>query len=844
MADKYSYLKKNTAFFAISTFGTKILSFFLIPLYTSALTTSEYGIADIISTTATLLIYVLTIDIAEAVLRFSVESDRSYAQNIFSFGNRIIIISTVVCAAILCCMYVFRIFDWPLYYYFYVLACYFSSSYHQLMSAYLRGIDKVRESAFSGLLAGMVTSVSNIVLLLVFRTGFNGYLFSMVAGSMVAAIYCIIKSDLGIKSYFFDNSSETLRKKMLRYSSPLVFNNMALWINGYLDRYFVTFICGSAANGIYSVSSKIPNLLAVCYTVFGNAWNLSAIKEFDAQDKDDFFGRIYRLFNAFMTIACSMLILLNIPLAGFLYEKEFFSAWKCSSVLLISVMFNSLTMFLGGILSAVNNTTTIAMTTILGALCNVVMNAVMIPFIGPMGAAIATAATYGIMWIARMKSARKYIRFKVNILSDIAVYGIICLQVVFENLSGHLYAGQIICLIAIMLIYHKQMTVFMGKLIKILDKLCMKAGKVLFSSRPLRDAIVLESHNDFDSNGGALYDWLITNGLNKKYKIIWLLWNKNPGKLPDNVTACRLTMPGLRKAYYLYTSKYLLSSHAVIGSYRDDQVSVYMDHGAMSLKSVKGVYFIPHNLNYILMPSEDMAPILINDYNVDTSFTRPIITGYPYQDILYSDEPGDLKKITTESYNKVIIWMPTFRKNKNGVRNDSSKDEKMGIPVIDNYDQYERLNEYLNDNNVLMIIKIHPMQDLSVVRIQTLSNIIVLDGKSVKQYGVDNYRLMKDTDALITDYSSVACDYLHLDRPIGYTLDDEADYRLGFLVNPPEKLMAGEKIYNYDQLIDFISGIVASKDLYKTARHELFDKCFKYHDGKSCERLADFLHLD
>ena len=133
MADKYSYLKKNTAFFAISTFGTKILSFFLIPLYTSALTTSEYGIADIISTTATLLIYVLTIDIAEAVLRFSIESDRSYAQNIFSFGNRIIIISTVVCAAILCCMYVFRIFDWPLYYYFYVLACYFSSSYHQLM---------------------------------------------------------------------------------------------------------------------------------------------------------------------------------------------------------------------------------------------------------------------------------------------------------------------------------------------------------------------------------------------------------------------------------------------------------------------------------------------------------------------------------------------------------------------------------------------------------------------------------------------------------------------------------------------------------------------------------------
>ena len=58
---KYGYLAKNTVLFTISSFGSKILVFLLVPLYTSILSTSDYGIADLITTTATLLIYVFTI---------------------------------------------------------------------------------------------------------------------------------------------------------------------------------------------------------------------------------------------------------------------------------------------------------------------------------------------------------------------------------------------------------------------------------------------------------------------------------------------------------------------------------------------------------------------------------------------------------------------------------------------------------------------------------------------------------------------------------------------------------------------------------------------------------------
>ena len=47
-----------------------------------------------------------------------------------------------------------------------------------------------------------------------------------------------------------------------------------------------------------------------------------------------------------------------------------------------------------------------------------------------------------------------------------------------------------------------------------------------------------------------------------------------------------------------------------------------------------------------------------------------------------------------------------------------------------------------------------------------------MNGHSIKKLGVDNDRLMKDADALVGDYSSAAYDYMHLDRPVGFTMDD------------------------------------------------------------------------
>ena len=69
-----SRLIKNTAIIAIGNICTKCISFFMLPLYTSILTTEEYGSVDLVSTYATLLIIILTLQMEQGVFRYLVES--------------------------------------------------------------------------------------------------------------------------------------------------------------------------------------------------------------------------------------------------------------------------------------------------------------------------------------------------------------------------------------------------------------------------------------------------------------------------------------------------------------------------------------------------------------------------------------------------------------------------------------------------------------------------------------------------------------------------------------------------------------------------------------------------
>ncbi len=378
-----------------------------------------------------------------------------------------------------------------------------------------------------------------------------------------------------------------------------------------------------------------------------------------------------------------------------------------------------------------------------------------------------------------------------------------------------------------------------------IDKYILKIIRVLFRKRPLQDIIVIESHNDFDCNGGAFYSYLIREGYNKKYKIVWLL--KCPKRkmkdIPENVVCVPLFRPSVRKVYYLWVASFFTFDNYTLEKQREEQKFFYLTHGAGGLKNVKGLLNLPEWVDYILVQSEEYAPIEAEQYSLEYPNKKFVCLGYPSHDILLSNRIDEISKLTKGQYDKVILWMPTFRKGGGTGRNDSFAEYPMGIPLLSNETEYEGLNDFLKALNILLIIKIHPMQELEDLRVVDKSNIIVLTGVSVKELGVDNYRLMSCADALISDYSGVAYDFLQLDRPIAYIMDDANEYKLGFVVDDIDRLIAGNKIFTLEELKMFIKDVSINNDKYADCRKKLRDYIYKYHDDRNCERLAKFMGL-
>lgn len=455
MKEKYKSLTKNTILFAISSFGTKLLSFLLVPFYTNILSTSEYGTADILITTTALLVIVLTVNISEGVLIYAMDKKNNPA-DILSLGFRIIGYGTGLLALILALVYLTGQLNWKIEYYIFIFIYFKASVIYQTLAGYMRATDRVRNLAIAGIISSVVYLSSNIIFLLFVNWGLLGYLAATALGPMVAAVYVLISLRLSLKDLFTNSCSKELKSEIVRYCIPLVFNSLALWVNSFLDRYFVTALCGYEDNGIYSVASKIPIILSTCYTIFSQAWTISAVKEFDKEDKDGFFSQTYGMYSACMAIVCSGIIMFNRPIAYFIYSKDFYIAWKYSSVLLMATMFNSLTAFIGSIYSAVKQSKILATTTVISAIVNTVMNIALIPTYGIMGAAVATVMSMVVMWAIRIIKLKNIIILKNNWLKDVIAYCIMVLQIICEHyISGGWYL-QIIFVLIIMLIYKER----------------------------------------------------------------------------------------------------------------------------------------------------------------------------------------------------------------------------------------------------------------------------------------------------------------------------------------------------------------------------------------------------
>lgn len=322
------------------------------------------------------------------------------------------------------------------------------------LTNFVKGLDKVKEVAVSGIISSIVVVLSNVLFLVVLKWGIKGFFISSILGLFCQLLYLFFACSC--YQFIKGKYDKALRREMLGYSRPLVANNIAWWITNASDRYIVSWMCGLSMNGLYSVGYKIPSMLVFIQSIFNQAWVLSAVNDYDSEDTEKFFSIVYRLYNMCLVVGCSVIILLTKVLAHFLYSNEFYQAWIYVPLLVISIIFGSLSSYVGGIFIAVKDTGIIAKSTLIGAAANIVLNIALIYCLGAMGAAIATVVSYIIVWMMRMIYVRQYIKLEINFFRDLASYFVLIVQtVVLLTISQNmvLYSVELFLMLVVFGLY-------------------------------------------------------------------------------------------------------------------------------------------------------------------------------------------------------------------------------------------------------------------------------------------------------------------------------------------------------------------------------------------------------
>lgn len=430
---KEKRLLLDTLFYGVASFGSKFLSFVLIPIYSKYFTKFEFGEWDLISTTFGLISPFISLEIMSALYRWLLESKEfkeriSIISTTFAFLAKSIFIFTII--------YFIATYFYKINYLYLIYLMFICSQIDDYLLRCLRGMSKSKEFAKVGILKSITAFITAMICIYIFKIKIETFIYSSIISSTLGIILGVYYSRIWIYIKISKKSPKLL-KEMKQYSFPLVPGAINWWIMNASDRYIILYYLGMISNGTYAMANKFPSLLAIVNSIFLMAWQDNALKEFKNEDKNIYYSQIFKYYSRVMYFMVTILVLLNRSILEKLLSQDYSNVWKYSNFLYIAALFSFFSSFWGIGFHGNKNTNIILKTTLLGAVINVGLNVVFIKKIGLYAAVLSTIICYLIMWIYRVKQAKNF-KISINVKEFMMINLILVLALwisFFENIK-------------------------------------------------------------------------------------------------------------------------------------------------------------------------------------------------------------------------------------------------------------------------------------------------------------------------------------------------------------------------------------------------------------------------
>lgn len=367
--------------------------------------------------------------------------------------------------------------------------------------------------------------------------------------------------------------------------------------------------------------------------------------------------------------------------------------------------------------------------------------------------------------------------------------------------------------------------------------------------------MVFESFPDYSDNSRALSEYLINNGFGDTHTIYWTV--KDPSYCKEKYPNSKVNFVSNSGIYRIINLPIFISAGWLFATHgypyynhkhiRKNQHFIKVWHGCgfkdadSKLKNDKSNSI--DNFEKILLVSDFFKKYMAPRWRWPQE--KVIAKGFPRFDWLLTktdEAKAFYRSFQKSQLDKILIWMPTFRNHISGAYNDN--DDIKQFPIIYTPQEWKLIDDYCNKHNVVILVKLHPMQKNYDIPWQELSNVHLLTNEMLDYYDTNLYSFLSVTDGLISDYSSVTVDYMIVDKPIAFTLDDFYLYNKGrgFIIDNPLDYMPGHHLYNIEDMKIFIKDISCDCDKFKDNRKQLYD-ILLYRSGHYCADIVKELGI-
>lgn len=358
----------------------------------------------------------------------------------------------------------------------------------------------------------------------------------------------------------------------------------------------------------------------------------------------------------------------------------------------------------------------------------------------------------------------------------------------------------------------------------------------------LQNVIVIEAEKGTRENTRAVFLEMLRRGWENDYRFVLvtddpkslLHWKTKRISIYSRPRYGKNIWAHLRLLWPKFRAVMIVDENIQIRKKCSETIHILLTHGS-PVKNVHNYYTCSPDTDYVLSQSAFWDSI--NEYQLCVSREKLITLGFPRNDDLYSSQVS-MKELFGEHFRKVVVWYPTYRQHK-----DHFSHSSISLPVLHDEKTAKQINSCAAKYDILLVIKPHPAQDLSVIRALNLDHLKFIYDDFFIEHGITAHEFLAKTDAMITDYSSIVFDYILTGKPIALTFEDYEEYKekVGFAIDMDILRSCSTMLDTVEDFERFFRDLVEGNDPLKEKREEVMRLTNTYLDGNSTKRVVDWM---